>query len=291
MITAAEPLETRPAARTEVAVSHAPADTTMVRDLVLPDGGGTIALSGGAGDVYLSTLDVTNPSIAALLWLANNALPPDANVIDVGACLGATALLLARRTTGTVYAFEPSPAAQRHLERAVVGNGAANVRLYPVALGAEPGRGCLFENPQAVAASHLVNAETLGEHAAVEVDVTTVDVVVREEGLETVDFMKIDVQGFEPDVLAGARATIARFRPAVFVEINAYALTVFRNSSPRALLEAMLDTFPHVYHFAGGQPKPIRGDDGARVFLHGLLVSPGCTDDLFCAFEPLPEVG
>ena len=61
--------------------------------------------------------------------------------------------------------------------------------------------------------------------------------------LDRVDFIKIDVEGFEQDVLQGMPVTVNRFAPFIFIEFNSFALTQFRNVSPRSVLEYLR------YHF------------------------------------------
>jgi hypothetical protein len=50
--------------------------------------------------------------------------------------------------------------------------------------------------------------------------VTTVDQVCREQGIERVGFLKIDVEGFESAVLAGAERVLERDRPSLLLEIE-----------------------------------------------------------------------
>jgi hypothetical protein len=56
------------------------------------------------------------------------------------------------------------------------------------------------------------------------VTVKTVYDVVSEQKLTRLDFIKIDVEGFELDVLEGARNTINQLKPDVFLELNAFTL-------------------------------------------------------------------
>jgi FkbM family methyltransferase len=259
-----------------------------LRRIPTPDGRSALLISGEADDTYLSTLDLAHPSNLPTLWVAEKLAGPTASVIDVGANLGLTAVLFAGRTSGPVHALEPSPLACAHLRQTVAHNGKGNIHVHEVALGAAPGRCRFFENRRSTAASHLVAEQTLGERRFVEVDVVTLDAFVEANAVAPVGLVKIDVEGFEPDVLAGARNTIARFRPAVFLEMNAYTLIAFRDHSPRALLRTLLATFPFVYRFADGVPRRIADEDDVRVFLHDLLVLPGCVEDVCCTFDPLP---
>ena len=151
-----------------------------------------------------------------------DAARPGMTALDVGANVGAYALLLGQwvGSTGAVFAFEPSPAAHDGLQRHVRLN-ALDAIVTPVraAVGAER------------ATARLVVAETPGEsrfatatdHDAttVAVPVTTIDEFCAHERL-TPDFIKIDVEGAELDVLRGARETIRRTRGrlALFVEMH-----------------------------------------------------------------------
>jgi hypothetical protein len=51
------------------------------------------------------------------------------------------------------------------------------------------------------------------------VEVTTIDHFAREEGLQRLDFIKMDVEGWEKRILEGGAETIGRFRPALLVEL------------------------------------------------------------------------
>ena len=113
----------------------------------------------------------------------------------------------------------------------------------------------------------------------------TLDAFVDEHDLQRIDLIKIDVEGFEPEVLAGARRTLERFHPSVLLEFNSFTLIAYGNHNPRTLLETLLDTFPHVYRFQAGKMIEIRDDASRLAFLHDNLVKHGCVDDLYCSYE------
>jgi hypothetical protein len=64
----------------------------------------------------------------------------------------------------------------------------------------------------------------------------TVDSEIQRLGLERLDFIKIDVEGFELQALAGAENTIRQMRPKIMFEVNRWALGE-HNGSPAALEE------------------------------------------------------
>jgi Methyltransferase FkbM domain len=123
--------------------------------------------------------------------------------------------------------------------------------------------------------------------SSIEVSVSTVDQFVRERSISRVDMVKIDVEGFEPGVISGARQTIERLQPVVFVEVNSFTLIAYRNFNPRAFVESMMSIFPFVYWFDHGTPKRLHSDDDLLGFIHDHLIKRGCVDDPFCTFSPL----
>lgn len=146
------------------------------------------------------------------------AAGPGAVALDVGANVGAYALLLGQwvRPGGRVYAFEPAPEARDGLARHVALNGLGDVvTVVPAAAAASTGTAVL-------SVDGLSGANRLADASAGErVETVTIDDFCAREGI-TPSFIKIDVEGAELDVLRGARATIAAAGPALalFVEMH-----------------------------------------------------------------------
>jgi len=140
--------------------------------------------------------------------------------VDVGAHVGLWSMQLVRMF-GFVHAFEPMSEHRACFERNVV-PGVGRVTLYPFALGAAPGKvqlarwspdssGDTGVDPEAEQGSKRTRpAEAIREDA----DLRTIDSF----GLEDVDFIKIDCEGYELFVLQGAVETLRRCRPCIIVE-------------------------------------------------------------------------
>ena len=192
------------------------------------------ALSGGYGEARRYLVDGRHGQPVALEgWWFNVAWPfllrqyfferggvriapePGDVVIDAGACFGDTTLAFADAVgdTGLVHAFEVVPdnlAVARH-NLSLNPRFAGQVTLESRALGQDAGFLYLHgSGPGAV-----VSAEPGG----VSVAVIPIDDYVNAAGLPRVDYIKMDIEGSEPDALEGARDTLHRWRPKLAISL------------------------------------------------------------------------
>ena len=153
------------------------------------------------------------PEVAMLREL----VPGGCTAIDVGANRGYYSWALAG-VAGTVEAFEPNPVLARFAQ-AKLGKRA---RLHEVALSDHEGVATLYVPRRASGSSlHIIgNLDNVYAHDRVDeiqVRLATLD----SYGFENVGFLKIDVEGSEMEVLAGARETIRINRPNMLIELLA----------------------------------------------------------------------
>ncbi|MGE0717825.1 MAG: FkbM family methyltransferase [Alphaproteobacteria bacterium] len=142
-------------------------------------------------------------------------------LIDVGANIGLYALKGARLVGpgGRVVAVEPGAVASQMLADNLALNAFRNVTIVRKALADHVGEATLHHiplgnDPQAF--SLLEDGTKEGETVAV----TTLDAMVEDLGLSRVDCIKIDVEGAEEMVLAGASETLRRWHPTIVFEVN-----------------------------------------------------------------------
>lgn len=155
-------------------------------------------------------------------------------VVDVGANIGTHTVYFARKVGpgGRVIAVEPQAFAYGLLAANVAQNGLGNVTLVRAAAGAEPGTAQVpIVDPKRARNFGAVAVGADGRGATEAVPATTIDALE----LPACAVLKIDVEGMEVEVLAGARRTIERCKPVVFVENN----TVARSAEVLAAVRAL----------------------------------------------------
>ncbi len=141
-------------------------------------------------------------------------------ILDVGANVGTHSLVFGRHFR-RVHAFEPNPDLWAQFERNIAINGFDHVTLHRAGVG----------DQEAELPFYLIDAPNygLGTFSAVEqysmplkragvCRLVNGDEYLRQHGLHPVDAIKIDVQGFEPQVLRGLNGALRQDRPIVWFE-------------------------------------------------------------------------
>lgn len=143
-------------------------------------------------------------------------------VFDIGANIGWYSLHIAQQEPqAKVFAFEPVPTTHQRLLTNLARN-AAGARVTPVKDGLSDAPGAFDMFVPATSGSPAASLNDLhpGEGSRrVSCRFTTLDEFVVENGIERLDFLKCDVEGAELRVLKGAAKSLARFKPAVVIEL------------------------------------------------------------------------
>jgi FkbM family methyltransferase len=182
---------------------------------------------------------------------------PPGIVVDVGANLGWHAVHAARHdAVTTVVAFEPDATNAWLLDRNLTINDIDKVVVYPCAVGAALGRAHLHRYKKSNNGRHsLIKNYGLGSRV---VPLTDVDSALETLGLsqDRVLLMKIDVEGFEPAVLAGAVRTLAR-ADAVITE---YSPQLSRDGdlSVEAMVDRLLSAGFVPHQLADGSSRAVK---------------------------------
>jgi FkbM family methyltransferase len=174
--------------------------------------------------------------------LVRNYLQPGMTFVDVGANVGYYTALAAERVAGNggrVLALEPSPYAFERLRSMILANRLEHVTPVHAGLSDAPGHLNLYLG----VGSHN-HAPTMVAHEnaeATRVTVLTLDEETERLGIDRIDMIKIDVEGYEPKVLAGARRLLREGRiRAILCEFNEHWLSR-AGSSPQVLERTIRD--------------------------------------------------
>jgi FkbM family methyltransferase len=169
-------------------------------------------------------------------------------VLDIGANIGCTTILFAQNAR-EVISFEPSPTTFKYLQLNIRRANFRNVQLHNVGLGTQDEdltltfaatnrAGAFVSNQTPASAGHIVE----------NIHIKRGDSYIKST---RVDFIKIDVEGFERDVLRGLTDTIRRNRPTVVSELNHWCLNAFQRISIPDYFDYLLSVFPILYAVDG----------------------------------------
>ncbi len=149
---------------------------------------------------------------------------PGMTAIDIGANIGATTLNLAKKvgSHGKVFSFEPSPYNFSQASINISLNNFSNIVLINQGLG----------NKKTTANLYNVNTNNRGMQRLLkdsaennlydktEVEIDTLDTSMQKYNVTNPSIIKIDVEGYELNVLKGGIETIKKYKPALFIELD-----------------------------------------------------------------------
>lgn len=164
-------------------------------------------------------------------WCAEH-ISPGGTVVDCGAHHGMMSILFARAVgaSGKVIAFEALPSNARVIEENCKLNTCENVTVYPYGVSSKPGSSSYHMN-----LGNIV-IDTTATGASSDLTIVRLDDMLDAE--PRLDFIKIDVEGHELEVLKGSQATFARL-PTFDLEIHSFLF-----GDPLGMAKEMLDLIP-----------------------------------------------
>jgi FkbM family methyltransferase len=186
-------------------------------------------------------------------------IKPGWTCLDVGACFGWYSILFSKLvgTAGKVHSFEPVPDNRECLERNIELNNLENIQVNSFALGAEPGISKIYVPNDGVSGSLRAHTKTK-DCRVIDIDISTLDQYVHKNALESIDFIKADIEGAEMLMLQGAEVALRKYRPMLMLEVQAHSTKHF-GYEPKELF-SWLQKLGYKSHFVDKKFKLISCD-------------------------------
>ncbi|MGH7267355.1 MAG: FkbM family methyltransferase, partial [Candidatus Rokuibacteriota bacterium] len=206
-------------------------------------------------------LHCTDPDWPEMRFIRDHLVQPGDVVFECGAHHGCTTVMLSRWVGdgGAVVAFEPVPANCAIIEKTLALNAITNVTLERKAVGATAGT---------VRIDGISNSSVLPSGRGI----ATPQVRLDDYAARNPTLLKLDVEGYEVEVLKGAR-NVLRTRPKLAIEVHAEQLTRFASSVDELLGSIDMDAYRWWVQWT--DQEPAREYDGTppittRVHLFGV---------------------
>lgn len=192
-------------------------------------------------DNYLARMGESfEPHMVALF---RALVKPNMVVADIGANIGMTAVLFSELAK-SVYAFEPAPSTFGFLKANIESSGCKNVQAVNIGLGDAPEDSRLtFAATNRSGGFVSAGLELTNGYVTEDIRIETIDSFFT-GNIPRPDFIKIDVEGFEPRVIRGGMETIAARRPTVVLELNHFCLNVMHRVTVPDFVDLLRAVFP-----------------------------------------------
>jgi FkbM family methyltransferase len=161
-------------------------------------------------------------------------------VLDIGTNFGTTILQFARiiGKDGLAYGFEPDPTNFSICQNNIKLNKFSNIRVENLGVGSKDDTLLLVVDSEYNRGMNKISLENNGKESFF-VKIICIDDWVESKNITQVDLIKIDVEGFEMEVLKGAEKTLKTFKPLLFIELDNNNLKL-HNSSAKELVEYLM---------------------------------------------------
>ncbi|MFA5024669.1 MAG: FkbM family methyltransferase [Patescibacteria group bacterium] len=165
-------------------------------------------------------------------------------VIDIGANIGIFSLFTHHLFPDSeIYAFEPTAKTFDILQKTIIENDLSkNIRLFNMALGDENKEAILMRPKGGIGIGNMIvdSGLLIGREKAFvdseKVPMTTLDKFIQEKNIKKVDFIKVDAEGYEKQIIKGAKEVIQKFSPVI--ACSAYHLKDDEVEIPKLILSA-----------------------------------------------------
>jgi FkbM family methyltransferase len=197
-------------------------------------------------------------------------------VFDIGTNMGWYSILSSRLAKyGEVHAFEPVPFIYEKFQKNARLNGINTIKENNIALGKEQTGSIAIHTFDGLYHGHS-SMSTLNrtDYSTVYVPMTKLDSYCEQHGIDHIDFIKMDTEGAEMEVLAGAKAMMSGEKPPIWlIELNEETAAAF-NYIPYQMIDLLLSYHPYELFVIEGAWGKVRAMKNSKDYTHG--------DNLLC---------
>jgi len=173
--------------------------------------------------------------------------------VDIGANIGYYSTLYSKLVgqKGKLISIEPSPINFKYLEKNLQLQKNKNYTLFNCACGNKDGIVKFLLDERANKCRVIQDKDEISyKNSVIEIPVRKLDDIVEETNLKNIDFLKIDVEGYEWNVLQGAIKSLKKFVPTIQIEIH---LSILGSTKTKQVLQFLKDlNYSVIYHDIGG---------------------------------------
>ncbi len=167
-----------------------------------------------------------------------NLISPKMTILDIGTNIGETLLNFAKiNKNGLNYGFEPVPYLHERAKSNISLNNFTNITLNNIAISDKEEK--LFFSLPSNNNSGGISMSKYLQTGMQEVSAIPLDSFVLQNNILGVDLIKIDVEGFETNVIRGGQETLKKYKPLLFIELSDNLLKK-QNSSAKELVTLLI---------------------------------------------------
>lgn len=150
--------------------------------------------------------------------------------LDIGANIGHHSLFMSQYC-GQILAIEPYELVRKQLELKIKTNQIQNIQVHPLGLGQADAELDFYapKGSNTGTGSFVATHDTENNALFGKLKIVDADEYIFKQSLKKINLIKMDVEGFEKNVLTGMKATLEKYRPILFMEFSADTQQTFQN--------------------------------------------------------------
>ncbi|MES2142200.1 MAG: FkbM family methyltransferase [Pseudomonadota bacterium] len=192
-----------------------------------------------------------NPFDPSLVSIFNIFCKDDYQVLDLGANIGLTAIALANICKkGKIIAIEPMSYTFNLLKNNIKNSRIKNIFAHNFGVGNKECQVMMQSHGDFLAGAFIVDSYQQANKKCIsskEVPIKPLDSIFEKLEIERVDFIKMDLEGYELFALEGAKKLLKQFKPIVYLEMNHWCLNIFYRITLAEFKERLSAIFPYIF--------------------------------------------